>query len=269
MTEHSPGSPGSAAEPDAYEETHAATSGPRTAAAPDQLAEVRDLLGHATQRLLGDTIEVTDERWAQPSALPDWTRAHVASHVARNADAIGRLAAWAATGERLPMYASADARDTEIEQGAGRSGMELQVDLDSSAGRLSDAFAALDHPDRWSEQVETRGGQQVPARILPLMRLAEVVLHHVDLDTGYTIEQVDPDAALWLLQLAAHRLSSRSDYPALTLVPASGDPVDVGPAADQRAVVTGSATGLLGWLTRRGGADGLTGAEGLDLPSYG
>jgi maleylpyruvate isomerase len=256
MTSDSPRSPGSV-DPDAVEET------------PDELSVVRDLVDHATQRLLGDTIEVTDEQWAEPSALPGWTRAHVATHLARNADAVARLAAWAATGERQDMYASPEARDAEIEQGAARSGMELQVDLDSSADRLTEAFAVLDAAGRWTDQVETRGGQQVPARILPLMRLAEVALHHVDLDTGYTVDQLDPAAALWLLQLVAHRMASRADCPALTLAPTGGDPVEVGPGAGDRTVVTGSATALLGWVTRRTDGSGLDGADGIDLPSYG
>ncbi len=237
--------------------------------APDELTVVRDLLDQSTQRLLGDTIRVSDEEWAGPSTLPGWSRGHVATHLARNADALGRLASWAHTGERQDMYASPDARDVEIEAGAGRTGMELQVDLDTSAERLTDAFDALDRSQRWTEQVETRGGQAVPARILPLMRLAEVVLHHVDLDVGYTVDDVDPTAALWLLQLAAHRLSGRLDYPTLTLRPMEGDPVQVGPATDRRTDVSGPATALLGWVTRRRNADGLSGADGVDLPSYG
>jgi hypothetical protein len=39
-----------------------ATSDPRT----DQLGAVRELVTHATQQLLGDTITVTDEEWRAP-----------------------------------------------------------------------------------------------------------------------------------------------------------------------------------------------------------
>lgn len=235
----------------------------------DELTVVRDLLAHATQRMLGDTIGLSDEQWREPSALPDWTRGHVATHLARNADAIGRLATWAVSGQRQDMYASPGARDTEIEEGAGRPGLELQVDLDTSAGQLTVAFATLDQSDQWSEQVEGRGGQPLPARLLPLMRLAEVVLHHVDLDCGFGLGDVEPDTALWLLQLAVHRASSQPDYPALTLQPEGADPVDIGPEAAERTTVSGSAAALLGLVTKRGDAAELTGADGLDLPSYG
>ncbi len=41
----------------------------------------------ATQALLGDTIRLGDDQWQEPSDLPGWTRAHVATHIARNAEA--------------------------------------------------------------------------------------------------------------------------------------------------------------------------------------
>lgn len=242
---------------------------PDAGEARDELTVVRDLLAHATQRMLGDTIGLSDEQWRAPSALPGWTRGHVATHVARNADAIGQLATWAASGRRQEMYASPGARDAEIERGADRPGLELQVDLDTSAGLLTEAFAALDQSDQWTEQVEGRAGQPLPARLLPLMRLAEIVLHHVDLDCGFGVEDVEPDTALWLLQLAAHRVSAQPDYPALTLQPTGADPVDLGPATGDRTTVSGAAAALLGLVTQRGDATTLTGAEGLDLPSYG
>ena len=87
------------------------------------------------------------------------------------------------------MYASPEQRAAEIEAGAGRTGLELQIDLDTSAGRLDQAFEALDEADAWDAVVELRGGLQVPARLLPLARLLEVVIHHVDLDIGYEIDR--------------------------------------------------------------------------------
>ncbi|HEX5383496.1 MAG TPA: maleylpyruvate isomerase N-terminal domain-containing protein, partial [Propionibacteriaceae bacterium] len=59
--------------------------------ATTQLETLRSLVRTATQRLLGDTILVTDEQWRAPSRLPEWTRGHVATHIARHADAICRL----------------------------------------------------------------------------------------------------------------------------------------------------------------------------------
>jgi len=46
----------------------------------------------------------------EPSALPGWTRGHLLTHLARNADALVNLLTWARTGIPTPMYASPDQR---------------------------------------------------------------------------------------------------------------------------------------------------------------
>ena len=116
----------------------------QTDGAATQLETLRGLVTAATQRLLGDTIAVSDEDWRAPSRLPGWSRGHVATHIARQADGMVRLTEWARTGERQDMYASAEQREADIDAGAGRTGLELQIDLDTSAGRLDQAFDALD-----------------------------------------------------------------------------------------------------------------------------
>ena len=78
--------------------------------ATTQLETLRGLVTTATQRLLGDTISVAEEQWRAPSRLPDLTRGHVATHIARHADALVRLAQWARTGERQDMYPSPEHR---------------------------------------------------------------------------------------------------------------------------------------------------------------
>lgn len=233
----------------------------------EQLTRLRTLVAHATHRLLGDTIAISDEEWAAPSLLPEWTRAHLASHIARQADGLARLATWARTGERQQMYASPEARNAEIEAGAGRSGLELQVDLDTSAGRLAEAFDGLDESRRWGRVVELRGGSHVPARLLPLARLLEVVLHHVDLDVGYRVEAIEPATAEWLLEWCALRLRSRDDFPRVQLRSDSGFTIAVGNVGDA-IVVDGTAPALLGWLTNRLDGSAVTGAEGLVLPNF-
>ena len=130
----------------------------QTESASTQLETLRGLVTTATQRLLGDTISVSDEDWRAPSRLPEWSRGHVATHLARQADGIVRLTEWARTGERQDMYASAEQRAADIEEGSGRSGLELQIDLDTSAGRLGNAFDALDEAEAWDAVVELRGG---------------------------------------------------------------------------------------------------------------
>src|SRR5215210_3808210 len=116
----------------------------QTDSAGTQLETLLGLVTSATQRLLGDTIRVGDDDWRGPSRLPEWSRGHVATHIARQADGIVRLTEWARTGERHDMYASSEQRAAEIEEGSGRTGLDLQIDLDTSAGRLGNAFDALD-----------------------------------------------------------------------------------------------------------------------------
>lgn len=90
----------------------------------------------ATQRLLGDTIAIDERSWQEPCHLPGWTRAHVATHLARNADAFTRVAAGMMTGINTPLYISERERFNDIERGSERRALDLQVDLDTSAGRL-------------------------------------------------------------------------------------------------------------------------------------
>ena len=56
--------------------------------------------------LRGMMTRMGDDAFAKPSSLPDWTRAHVLTHVARNADAMVNLVTWARTGVPTPAYPS-------------------------------------------------------------------------------------------------------------------------------------------------------------------
>jgi maleylpyruvate isomerase len=235
--------------------------------ATTQLETLRELVRTATQRLLGDTILVSDDQWRAPSRLPDWTRGHVATHIARQADALYRLTQWARTGERQDMYPSPEHRDREIEAGAGRSALDLQIDLDTSAGRLTSAFDELDAADAWDAVVEMRGGLRVPARLLPLARLLEVAIHHADLDVGFEIADIDNQTAEWLLEWSAFRLRGRENFPALHLISDSGFSMAVGSAGDP-VPVRGSSVNLLGWLLGRTEASAVTGGDGLQLPAF-
>jgi maleylpyruvate isomerase len=233
----------------------------------EQLETVRSLVTQATQRLLGDTITVSDEQWRSPSRLPDWTRGHVATHLARNADAMRRLAEWARTGERQDMYASADHRESEILEGAARSALDLQIDLDTSAGKLADAFEELDAANAWDAVVELRGGTRVPARLLPLSRLLEVVIHHVDLDIGYDIGTIDNQEAECLLEWYAFRQRDRDEFPKLVLISDSGFTTNVGSSGEPRTVRASSAN-LLGWLMNRVDSSAVDGSGDLRLPPF-
>ena len=239
----------------------------QTESSGTQLETLRGLVTTATQKLLGDTISVSDEDWRGPSRLPDWTRGHVATHIARHADGMVRLTDWARTGERQPMYDSAEQRAADIEAGSGRTGLELQIDLDTSAGRLANAFDALDEAGAWDAVVELRSGMKVPARLLPLTRLLEVVVHHVDLDIGFEFDHIETTTAEWLLEWCAFKLRQRDDFPRLHLTSESGFTITLGSVGEPIAI-RGTSANLLGWVLGRLGRSAVRGDEGLRLPPF-
>lgn len=140
---------------------------------------------HGTALVTASIADLDDEGWAAPSALPGWTRRHLVAHVAANAEAVGRLVHWAATGERTPMYDSPQQRADDIEAGSARSGAELRVWHEEAAAALAAAMGALSS-EQWGAEVVTAQGRTVPASETPWMRAREVMVHAVDLDRGVT-----------------------------------------------------------------------------------
>ncbi|WP_203566849.1 maleylpyruvate isomerase family mycothiol-dependent enzyme [Aestuariimicrobium ganziense] len=232
-----------------------------------EVSEVRALKLEATQRLLGDTIRISDADWQEASLLPGWTRAHVATHLARNADGLRLAFETMMLGMPQRMYASEPDKERDIERGSERNGLALQIDLDVSSGLLNEALDALETIDQ-AMPVELRAGFRLPARLLPLARLDEVVLHHVDLGVGFTVDDVAHETARRLLEWSAFRLGDREDIPLLELRSSSGLVARLG-SYGEVVVVEGDDRPLLGWLTGRGSGDGLEGTDDLVMPLWG
>jgi len=213
------------------------------------LAEVRVCRQEATQKLLGDTISITDEQWNIPSLLPGWTRAHIATHIARNADAFVRVMDQLRSGRPTSLYDSDATRREAVERGSERSALELQVDLDSSAGRLHANLAELMTmpPDKL-----VRLSPTIALRLdhLPIARLNEIVLHHIDMDVGYTYKQIDDQVAAWLLAFNAGRIGRTSAYPAIRITSDSGITMVIG-GSGKATTVRGADNYLLAWITGR------------------
>ena len=95
----------------------------------DEARRSMALIGEATDRLLASAAALTGARVREPSLLPGWTRGHVLTHVARNGDGLGNLLRWARPGTRTPMYASREARRSDIEAGAGLCAADLAADV--------------------------------------------------------------------------------------------------------------------------------------------
>ncbi len=238
-----------------------------------------DLLTAETDRLLEAIHQLDDDAVRRPSLCPGWSRAHVITHVARNADGLRDVLRAATNGTKGAMYESQARRDADIEAGAGRSAAVLEADLETSDDELLAALAevtaeALERrvprllaPDPPSEQVS------IPVSRVPAMRLREVVLHHLDLDTGFTLAEV-PEAFL-VGELAAAGVRFRDEAPFVLDAGTAGrwrygkEPDDAGTA--EVVTVSGSPADLLGWLSGRSDGARLTASSGSlpQLPAWG
>lgn len=208
---------------------------------------------------------------AEPSRCADWTRAHVIGHLARNADSLVNLARWATTGVETPQYPSKESRDAEIERGARASLAQLQDEFAASAQRCRDAFAAL-RGELASPQVRMLSGAVVSAYELPMRRVNELVLHHFDLRTKWTLDDASPRSLLGALQDSVQRLARHPQTPSVLLRSDEGDEFAVGGASPEQAgtvTVRGSRAALVAWLARGVTANVRAEAKLPDLPKWG
>jgi maleylpyruvate isomerase len=142
-------------------------------------------MDEGTALLLSAAAGLGETGYAGDSLLPGWTRKHLVAHVAANADAVGNLVRWAATGVETPMYASPQERAAGIAKGPTLSAKELDAWLRASAERLAASMDDLAEA-AWQHEVVTAQGRTVPAAETPWMRAREVCVHAVDLDLGVT-----------------------------------------------------------------------------------
>lgn len=210
------------------------------------------LIDAATERLLATARRLTDQDVRRDSLLPGWTVGHVLTHIARNADSLVNLATWARTGVRTPQYASPQARDADIEAGAGRPIAAQVDDLVASADRLREALAQVS-PAAWGIAIEWRGGGMKAAGAIPSARLTEVDVHHADLGLDYGFGDIPADLRLKLLADAV------GGWPDDFGVSVYAEDVEQAFPDDPRPVVVrGSSGDLLGWASGRTGPERLT-----------
>ncbi len=209
-------------------------------------------LQRATDRMLTTVQRLSDADLSAPSLLPGWSRGHVVTHVARNADSLCNLLTWARTGVETPQYASQQLRDADIEAGAPRPLAAKLADLRSSAIQFAERADAMP-ASAWGATVRTRGGSEALAATLVWARLREVEIHHVDLGADYR-----PDA--WPNSFS-HRLTHELLHDVADALPAAVHCPELDPEATpdgSRPVVTGPAYALAAWLIGRSDGHGLT-----------
>ncbi|WP_406422524.1 maleylpyruvate isomerase family mycothiol-dependent enzyme [Streptomyces sp. NBC_00873] len=216
--------------------------------------------------LLLKAADLDDDGYAAPSALPGWSRAHVAAHVAANAEALSNLVHWAATGEPTPMYASPEERAAGIERGRALPAAELTAWLRDSADALETGMAALGD-EQWLAQVVTAQGRTVPATEVPWLRSREVCVHAVDLANGVSFADLPADFLTALCDDVTAKRATPAG-PAVTLrAPAIGAAWEL-PGDGEAALVTGELHDIAAYLTGRD-AGPLTTVDGTPAPTLG
>ncbi|EKX62720.1 maleylpyruvate isomerase family mycothiol-dependent enzyme [Streptomyces ipomoeae] len=219
----------------------------------------RDLVcvREATERLLTAAAKLDDAAVAEPSRLPGWTRGHVLAHLARNADALVNVLAG------RPMYASEEARDTDIERDAPRPLEVHLTDVRESANRFQEAASV---PADWSRTVELRNGVLDSASRLPFRRRVEVELHHVDLGIGYELEDLPEEFVEREIDFLADRFRGHPELPSTRVTDGTRAWTTGSTASGPTVTVTGPAPALLGWLAGRRDGTGLD-VSGGPLPA--
>jgi maleylpyruvate isomerase len=236
-------------------------------AGPHSVEVLIDQISAAVDRVLETAATLSDDSVAEPSLLPGWSRGHVLTHLARNADGLRNLLIWAKTGVETPQYVSLTARADDIAAGANRPAGELAADVASSG----QAFIEVAHQlsdDAWLAQVRMSRGHQLPAWSVLSQRLFEVEVHHVDLNAGYGPANW-PD---WFVTSELYRLAGRltGDPAAPSAVltdAASGRQFFIHADGTSELAVTGPGGTLLAWLLGRDSGETLTTEPAGPLPS--
>lgn len=206
---------------------------------------------HQGTELVCATVDgLSDAELRDPSALPEWSRAHVIGHLARNAEALTRLAMWAETGVETPMYRSLEARDEDIELSAQGEPMKLRVELIATAAALDAALARLDAA-AWQAAVRSVLGRILPARGVPWMRVREVWLHALDLDAGLRLADFPSDLVDAFLDDITAVVGAKMDCPPVILRATDRDRAWTLHPADDALEIAGPAAELLAWISGR------------------
>jgi maleylpyruvate isomerase len=208
-------------------------------------------------RMCGSAGRMTESECRGPSLLPGWSRGHVLTHWARNADGQSRMLAAAMRSEVATQYPGGDAqRDREIEAGATRPARLILDDARTAAGRLEDVWRGMP-AEAWSRLTAARAGPR-PAWMSVWARWRETEIHHADLDAGYTHSQWPAGFVDLLLPRVMPTLAARlADEVTVRAETTDRDPAGTAATAStpgDHVIVRGPASAVLCWLIGRSAA---------------
>ncbi|TAP28614.1 maleylpyruvate isomerase family mycothiol-dependent enzyme [Arthrobacter sp. S41] len=206
-------------------------------------------LGRETAMMSATVQTLSADELAAASLCEGWSRAQVIAHLTSNGRTLVKLIDWVTSGEPQQLYASQEARNSEIDQLSALPREELLAAFDESATyfaqqseRLSGELAA--------QEVDLHG-KIIPATSLVALRISEIVIHHHDLDTAWTIEEADPDSQENAVE-AAVRTMRVKNAPGMTLLSEEGDQWVIG---DGSLTVRADRAALVQWLARGNARD--------------
>lgn len=215
-----------------------------------------DAVHEATRRLVRTVDALPDAAFAEPSALPGWSRGHVVAHLALNGEGLAGVMRGLTIGEEIPMYASSDRRDADITELAGKGAATVRDRLYAGCTLFQDAWEHLPDAALAGSFLRTPGAEPWPAAQLLRMRHSEVEIHHADLLAGYSSAHWPED----FLDATFNRVVGDREHEVPMVLRTPDGDVRLG---DGGPVVTGSRADLTWWLLGRGEGQGLTGDPGL------
>jgi len=219
----------------------------------------------ATESLLLTVRGFTEADVRRPSLLPGWSRAHVLSHLAGNAEGGTRLLEGVVSGVPGWEYRDLESRAADIEIGSHALADVLVARVEATAQRFGDACEKL-LPEQWAIPVTWTTGHQNAAREVVTSRLFEVEIHHVDLATGRTVDDWPDDLAATVFDAVVAAFTTRADFPTMTLhVEDHSDTRTFGDSSSP-LVVSGTRTDVLTWLLGRSNGHTLRVADGRSVP---
>ncbi|MEO8330659.1 MAG: maleylpyruvate isomerase family mycothiol-dependent enzyme [Candidatus Nanopelagicales bacterium] len=212
-------------------------------------------LADAEQRFLS-AIDQPD-RWAETaSGLPGWSRSHVVAHVLGNAEGMLNLVTWARTGVTTPMYVSVAARAAAIDECASWSLSRLRDALGVASAELASECGALTHP-LGSAELAMTSGATLQTWEIPMIRLREVEIHHVDLAADYAPTDWSSGFTLRTMSQLTQLFALRGTLPVAELRATDSGrvwtfAVDSGSVkAPEGSQLRGPEAELLAWITGR------------------
>ena len=222
------------------------------------LQSVVPALEAATRRLVRTVDAMEDFQFAEPSLLPGWSRGHVVAHLTLNAEGLAGVVEGLREGRSVPMYASQEARDSDIEELSGLEPSRLRERFLASTTLIHHEVSELPE-ELYAGRIErTQGSDRVfTAGRVGEMRLREVEIHHADLDLAYSFEDWPAEFVVALLDTRAAVYDDPATFTAYA--------ADLGRSWEFGGggpTVSGPGAALAWWATGRDPGDLLTSDSG-------